>query len=327
MPFPPPLPGPLDELFAPDPDRRGFFRRAALATGALVTGPAVAAASPPPPQATTRAGRLRQLFRGEPFHSPVIENVLSARLAEQEGFPLVCVSGQAPSRALGIPDVGLVTFSELLAVAAPIAAATEIPVLLDIEDGKGTAMHVYRGIQQAERAGLAAVLMEDADLVPHLGAPKGELVPLGTMVDKIKAAVDARRDPDFVLLIASVGLREGRSRTEVMERAAAYAEAGADGFWFPALPMADTAAAFDLVKKPIMSIGGTVDEMKAAKVAFGAFLDFGMIALGAVRRALREIKATGSIAQATKDALPFAALRELDGTQAVRDRARRFHVI
>ena len=309
--------------------RRQFLRSAALAAGALGGGVQIAAATSPPAtaQALTRAGKLRQLFKGTPFYSPVIENVLSARLAEQEGFPLVCVSGQAPSRALGIPDVGLITFSELLAVAAPIAAATEIPVLLDMEDGKGTAMHVYRGIQQAERAGLAAVLIEDADLQPHLGAPKGDLVPLDKMVDKIKAASDARRDPDFVLLIASVGLREGRSKSEVMDRAAAYAAAGADAFWFPALPMAENTEAFGIVKKPIMSIGGTMDEMKAANVAFAAFLDFGMIALGAVRRALQEIKATGSIAQATKDALPFPALRELDRTQEVRDRARRFHVI
>jgi hypothetical protein len=76
-----------------------------------------------------------------------------------------------------------------------------------------------------------------------------------------------------------------------------------------------------------MSIGGTVDEMKAVNVAFAAFLDFGMIALGAVRRALQEIKSTGAIANATKDALPFPVLRELDRTQEVRDRARRWHVI
>lgn len=311
-------------------NRRDFLRSAAaLTTGALVTPAALAADQPstPAPPADTKARRLRQLFQGQPFHSPVIENLLSARLAEQEGFPFVCVSGQAPSRALGIPDVGLVTLSDLLAVAAPIAAGVGIPVLLDIEDGKGTAMHVHRGIQLCERAGLSAVLIEDADLVPHLGAPKGGLVPLATMVDKIKAAVDARRDPDFVLLIASVGLREGRSKSEVMERAAAYAEAGADAFWFPALPMAENKEAYAVVKKPIMSIGGTVDEMKAANVAFAAFLDFGMIALGAVRRALQEIKTTGAITNATKDALPFAALRQLDDTVGVRERAGRFHVI
>jgi len=67
--------------------------------------------------------------------------------------------------------------------------------------------------------------------------------------------------------------------------------------------------------------------MRAANVAFAAFLDFGMVALGAVRRALQEIKATGAIASATKEALPFEILRKLDGTQEVRDRARRWHVI
>jgi hypothetical protein len=91
--------------------------------------------------------------------------------------------------------------------------------------------------------------------------------------------------------------------------------------------MAENREAFDIVNKPIMSIGGTIDEMKAANVAFAAFLDFGMIALGAVRRALREIKATGSIADATREALPFPVLRELDDTAAVRERARRYGVI
>jgi len=308
-------------------NRRQFLKSAtAVAAGALVGHPQSAGAAPVP-QATTKAARLRQALRGEPFYSPVIENLLSARLAEREGFPLVCISGQAPSRMLGIPDVGLVTLNDLLTVGAPIAGGTDTPTLLDIEDGKGTAMHVYRGIQLVERAGFAAVLMEDADLVPHLGAPRGDLVPTGTMVNKIKAAVDARRDADFVVMVASVGLREGRTKTEVLERAAAYAEAGADAFWFPSLPMAENREAYGVVKRPIMSIGGTIEEMKAVNVAFAAFLDFGMIALGAVRRALQEIKATGSIASSTRDALPFATLRELDDTALVRERARRFGVI
>jgi methylisocitrate lyase len=305
--------------------RREFLQSASVLAAGAVVAPA---AEPVPLQQTaTKTARLRQLLQGPPFYAPVIENVLSARLAEQEGFQFVCVSGQAPSRGLGIPDMGIVTLSDLLAVGAPIAGGTDIPVLLDLEDGKGTAMHVYRGIQLCERAGLAAVLIEDADLVPHMGAPHGGLVPKETMVDKIKAATDARQDKDFLILVASVGLRESRPKAEVMDRAAAYAEAGADAFWFPGLPMAENKEAFALVRKPIMSIGGTVDEMKAANVAFGAFLDFGMIALGAVRRALQEIKATGAIANATKDALPFAVLRELDRTQEVRDRARRWHVI
>lgn len=307
-------------------DRREFLKSAsAVAAGLLVTGPATAAAEPV--QSATRAARFRRLLRGEPFHSPVIETVLQARLAEQEGFPLLCVSGQAPSRALGIPDVGLVTLTDLLQVAAPIAGAVDIPVLVDMEDGKGTAMHTYRGVQLYERAGIAGALIEDADLVPHMGAPKGDLIPLDKMVDKIHAAADARRDHDFVLLIASVGLREGRSKTEVIDRAAAYAEAGADAFWFPGLPFPDNAAAADVVKRPIMSTSGTVAELKAARVAFAAMLDFGMITLGAVRRALQELKATGAMVNATKEALPFEALRTLDQSPEVRARARTYHVI
>ena len=308
-------------------DRRDWLKSAAAIAAAIAAAPARADALPRPEvQSPTRAARFRRLLEGPPFHSPVIETVLQARLAEQEGFPLLSVSGQAPSRALGIPDVGLVTLSDLLAVAAPIAGNTDVPVLCDMEDGKGTAMHVYRGIQLYERAGIVGALIEDADLVPHLGAPKGDLVPVEQMVDKIHAAADARRDQNFVLLIASVGLREGRPKNEVMDRAAAYAEAGADAFWFPGLPLADNAQASAVVKKPIMSTTGTVEQMKDAKVGWAAILDFGMISLGAVRRALQELKTTGAVANATKEALPFEVLRELDHTAEVRSRAKQYHV-
>jgi 2-methylisocitrate lyase-like PEP mutase family enzyme len=308
-------------------DRRDFLKSATALAAAIAAAPAgVDPPHRPATQAPTKAARLRRLLEGPPFHAPVIETVLQARLAEQEGFQFLCVSGQAPSRALGIPDVGLVTLSDLLTVAAPIAANTEIPVLCDMEDGKGTAMHVYRGIQLYERAGIVGALIEDASLVPHMGAPKGDVIPLQQMVDKIHAAADARRDQSFLLLIASVGLREGRPKNEVMDRAAAYAEAGADAFWFPGLPLADNAQASLVVKRPIMSTTGTVDQMKEAKVAFAAILDFGMISLGAVRRALQELKATGAVTNATKEAMPFEVLRELDHTAEVRSRAQKYHV-
>jgi len=147
------------------------------------------------------------------------------------------------------------------------------------------------------------------------------------MVDKVHAAVDARKDPNFVILIASVGLREGRAKPEVMERAQAYSEAGADAFWFPNLPLAENAQAAETIKKPLMSTSGTVDQMKEAKVSFAAMLDFGMISLGAVRRALQELKATGAMQNATKEALPFEMLRQLDHTQEVRAMARKYRVI
>jgi 2-methylisocitrate lyase-like PEP mutase family enzyme len=291
-------------------------------TGSVASADHATAQSAPP----SKGRRFRQLLK-QPFHAPVIESVLQARLCELHGFPLVCVSGQAPSRALGIPDVGLVTMTDLLSVAAPIAGSVDLPVLADIEDGKGTASHVYRTIQVFERAGMAGVLMEDADLVPHMGAPKGDLVSPSQMVDKIHAAVDARRDQDFVIEVASVGLREGRPLTEVLDRAAAYAEAGADLFWFPNLPLQDSPKAAAVVKKPLMSVQGTLTELKDAGVAFAAILDFGMISLGAVHRALEELKTTSAIPNATKDALPRDVFRQLDRSQEVRERARRYHVI
>src|SRR6185436_8789014 len=98
--------------------RRDFIRSAAtLAVGALagstMTPAASAAANPLQGPSPSKGARFREALK-QPFHAPVIESVLQARLCELEGFPLVCVSGQAPSRALGIPDVGLVTMTDLL---------------------------------------------------------------------------------------------------------------------------------------------------------------------------------------------------------------------
>lgn len=301
------------------------FAAAALAGSTLTTARSAAAAPIQGPN-PSKGARFREALK-QPFHAPVIESVLQARLCELEGFPLVCVSGQAPSRALGIPDVGLVTMTDLLNHAGTIAANVDVPVLADIEDGKGTASHVYRAIQLFERAGVAGLLIEDADLVPHMGAPKGGLVTMAQMVDKVHAAVDARRDPNLVILVAPVGLREGRAMNEVMERAAAYEEAGADAFWFPGLPLQDNPKAAAMVKKPLMSTDGTLAQLKDANVAFAAILDFGTISLGAVRRALQELKTTGSVQNATKEALPREIFRQLDRSQEVRDRARKYNVI
>jgi methylisocitrate lyase len=307
--------------------RRDFIKSSALIAAGTLAGTTQPIA-PATAQASTlsKGARFREALK-QPFHAPVIETVHQARLCEMEGFQLVCVSGQAPSRALGIPDVGLVTMTDLLNLSATIAANTDLPVLADMEDGKGNAMHFYRGIQLFERAGMAGILVEDADLVPHMGAPKGDLVTTAQMVDKIHAAVDARRDQNFVILVAPVGLREGRALNEVFDRAAAYEQAGADAFWFPGLPLKDNVKAAEVVKKPLMSTQGTLAELKEAKVAFAAILDFGMISLGAVRRALQELKTTGAIPNATKEALPFEVLRQLDRTQEVRDRARKYNVI
>ena len=310
--------------------RREFIKStAAFAAGALagstISAPASAAATAKA-QSPSKGARFREALK-QPFHAPVIESVLQARLCELEGFPLVCVSGQAPSRALGIPDVGLVTMTDLLNHAGAIAANVDVPVLADVEDGKGTASHVYRTIQLFERAGMAGILIEDADLLPHMGAPRGDLVTMAQMVDKIHASVDARRDPSFVIVVASVGLREGRAMNEVMERAAAYEEAGADAFWFPGLPLQDNPKAAAVVKKPLMSTDGTLAQLKDAKVAFAAILDFGTISLGAVRRALQELKTTGSVQNATKEALPREIFRQLDRSQEVRDRSRKYNVI
>jgi 2-methylisocitrate lyase-like PEP mutase family enzyme len=172
--------------------------------------------------------KLRQLLaRPGMLTAPGAHDVMTARLVEAEGFDAVYLGGFAASAsALGVPDHSLITMTELLDHARCVAAAVNIPILADIDDGGGTPLSVRRTIRLAEQAGLAAVHVED--LVPgkHFVGHKDKLFTKDQAVDKIKAAVDARTDPDFVIIARSdaIGVT---SLDDALERGQAYAEARA----------------------------------------------------------------------------------------------------
>lgn len=179
---------------------------------------------------TRKTARLRALLRDERILLvPGCFNALSALLIEQAGFPAIYVSGAAlAGNFLGYPDIGLATMSEVLENARRIAEVTTRPAICDIDTGYGNAVNVIRTICEFERAGVSGVQLEDQVMPKKCGHTEGkQLIPTGEMVQKIKAAVDARRDPDFVLIartdaIAVTGL------DDALERANSYREAGAD---------------------------------------------------------------------------------------------------
>ncbi len=177
-----------------------------------------------------RTARLRALLSEEPILVvPGCFNALSALLIEQAGFPAIYVSGAAlAGNFLGFPDIGLATMSEVLENARRILQVTTLPVICDVDTGYGNPINVMRTVREFESAGASGIQLEDQVMPKKCGHTEGkQLIPRGEMVQKIRAAVEARRDPDLVLIartdaVAVTGLEDA------LTRANAYREAGAD---------------------------------------------------------------------------------------------------
>ena len=180
--------------------------------------------------------RLRELLAGPgPLLAPGAYDALSARLVEQAGFDAVYMTGFGTTASLiGRPDVGLLTDAEMVDNARRIAAAVDVPVIADADTGYGNAINVARTVQQFERAGVAAVHLEDQVSPKRCGHMAGKaVVETGEMVGKIRAAVAARRDPDLVL-IARTDAAAVEGLDAALARARAYADAGADALFVEA---------------------------------------------------------------------------------------------
>src|SRR5205807_5957794 len=137
----------------------------------------------------------------EPIAIPGVFNALVARLAERLGFRAVYLSGAVLSASLALPDIGLVTLTEFTDFARTLTRATSLPVLCDADTGFGEAINVERTVRLYEEAGVAGIHLEDQQLPKRCGHLSGkQLVEPDVMVAKLRAAVAARRDPDFVIM-------------------------------------------------------------------------------------------------------------------------------
>lgn len=174
--------------------------------------------------------KLRQLLENEEILiAPGAHDALTAKVIEQVGFAAVYMTGygQAASH-LGQPDVGLLTMTEMLARVNNIVNAVNIPVICDADTGFGNAVNVMRTMREYEKAGAAAIQLEDQISPKKCGHMTGrEVIPAEEMVLKIKAAVSARQDKDF-LIIARTDARTVYGIEECINRGKAYEEAGAD---------------------------------------------------------------------------------------------------
>lgn len=197
---------------------------------------------------TVSVAEKRRLLRerlasGELLRFPGAFNPLSARLIERKGFDGVYISGAVLSADLGLPDIGLTTLTEVAGRGQQIARMTDLPAIIDADTGFGEPMNVARTIQTLEDAGLAGTHIEDQVNPKRCGHLDGKtVVDQDTAVKRIRAAADARRDPNF-LIMARTDIRAVEGLDAAVDRAKALVDAGADAIFPEAMRTLDEFAA------------------------------------------------------------------------------------
>jgi 2-methylisocitrate lyase-like PEP mutase family enzyme len=265
--------------------------------------------------------RLRErLVRGAGVVLPGAANALAARVIAASGFEAVYITGAGiANTALGVPDLGLVTLTELVDHVAAISDAVVLPLVVDADTGFGNALNLRRAVRLLERAGANAIQIEDQVFPKRCGHFEGKaVITAAAMVQKIKAAVDARHDPDL-LIIARTDARAVEGLDAAIDRAAAYREAGADILFVEApQSVAELEAIPARLPGPHLAnivFGGKTPGLPRERLAAMGFsgIVYANAALQAavagMSRVLRHLAATGSLA-GIEDALASFAERQ-----------------
>jgi len=177
---------------------------------------------------TVRTWLHERVGKGPIIVAPGVVDALSAKIAWQVGFEALYMTGYGVAATFGKPDLGLLTMVEVVERARQIASATDAPVIVDADEGYGNVLNLIRTVREFERAGVAAIQLEDQVYPKKCGSYSGKrLITPEEMCGKIKAAVDTRTDPDF-LIIARTDAAEPEGLDAAIDRAVRYAEAGAD---------------------------------------------------------------------------------------------------
>lgn len=271
--------------------------------------------------AAKRSALRERLADGRVVRFPGAFNPLSARLIQEKGMEGVYVSGAVLSAELGLPDIGLTTLTEVAGRSAQIARVTDLPVLVDADTGFGEPMNVARTLQALEDAGVAGMHIEDQVNPKRCGHLDGkQVVGVGTAVKRVRAAVDARRDPDF-LIMARTDARGVDGLAAAIDRAKALVDAGADAVFPEALSSLEEFAALrSAVDVPILAnmteFGKsdlfTVEQLANVGVNLVIFpVSLLRLAMGVAERALDALAAEGSLRSLVPSMQTRARLYEL----------------
>ncbi|GAA3939469.1 methylisocitrate lyase [Pseudoclavibacter caeni] len=282
------------------------------------------------PEAKRRAFR-EGLTSGRLLRFPGAFNALSAKLIQKKGFEGVYASGGVLANDLGLPDIGLTTLTEVAGRVHTYARATDLPVLVDADTGFGEAMNVARTVQELEDAGVAGIHIEDQVNPKRCGHLDGkQVVDQATAVNRIKAAVDARRDDNLVIL-ARTDIRGSEGLQAAIDRAKALIDAGADGIFPEALRDLGEFEAFrKAVDAPLLAnmtefgkselfTNQQLEDLGFNLVIYPVSLQ--RLALGAAERGLDTIIAEGSLRSQVEsmqtradlyDLVDYAAYNEFD---------------
>ena len=248
---------------------------------------------------------------------PGVANALAARVVESAGYGMMMVSGAAVANTyLGVPDLGLVSVTELASHVAAIRDVVNIPILVDADTGFGNAINTRRTVKLLERAGANAIMLEDQTYPKRCGHFEGkDVIPKAEMVSKLKAAVDARVDPDMMFL-ARTDARAVEGFEAALERARAYREAGADFLFIEAPLTREELLAIPREVPGIhlcnMVIGGKTpllprEELAAAGYSVICYANAALQAsLLAMQDVLRHLNEKGSIAGIESKLMMFA---------------------
>ena len=248
-------------------------------------------------KATTK---LRQMLNSDGLIvAPFVVNGLHARIAESVGFDAVYMTGAGTAAERGFPDVGLLTMTEMVTNAKYIANAVDIPVVCDADTGYGNALNVQRTVREYESAGVAGIHIEDQVFPKKCGFFEGkQVVPLEEHVQKIKAALDARSDPDFVI-IARCDAYAVTGWEDTVRRCRAYRDAGADMVFVDGIKTLDDLRAYaaDLPDLPRMYNGDLTTTQEVDSLGYKLMICGSTIWLvyKQVRDAFEELKNEGRV--------------------------------
>jgi 2-methylisocitrate lyase-like PEP mutase family enzyme len=281
--------------------------------------------------------RLRELLNsGQTVVAPGAFDPLAARLVEEAGFAAVYMTGFGTSAALlGRPDVGLLTMTEMADSAGRIAACVDIPLIADADTGYGNPLNVIRTVGAYEAAGVAGLHIEDQVAPKKCGHMEGKLV-IGPdeMAQKVRAAVDARTDPDFVI-IARTDARAVEGLDSALDRARRYRDAGADVLFIEALVSEAEIEAAAAAFPDVPLLFNWAEGGKTPPVSLDRLTELGyrivifpigtlLAATAAMRRILKEIAAAGTPASLLGELPTFGEFTDFIGLPEVRGIEQRY---